>query len=56
MDKPVAPTAAPRAAWQAIKADLEIGLSDIAASRVRPFDTARIVERGRRLSGERKPR
>jgi len=36
-------------ALQAIKADLEIGLNDVAAGRVRSFDTARVIEQGKRL-------
>jgi hypothetical protein len=40
-------------ALQAIKADLEIGLNDVAAGRVRSFDTARVIEQGKRLSSAR---
>lgn len=33
----------------ALKADIDKGLADVAAGRVRDFDTAKIVERGRKL-------
>ena len=33
----------------ALKADIDKGLADVAAGRVHDFDTARIVERGRKL-------
>ncbi len=33
----------------ALKADIDAGLADVAAGRVQDFDTARIVERGRKL-------
>jgi hypothetical protein len=48
-----APTDGPPGNLQGIKADLEIGLSDIAAARTRPFDTEHIVEQGKRLLSER---
>jgi antitoxin ParD1/3/4 len=32
-----------------LKADIDVGLADIAAGRVADFDVARIVERGRKL-------
>ena len=35
----------------ALRADIERGLADVAAGRVRDFDVDRIVERGRRLLG-----
>jgi antitoxin ParD1/3/4 len=33
----------------ALKADIDRGLADLAAGRVRDFDGARIIERGRKL-------
>lgn len=33
----------------ALKADIDAGLADVTAGRVKKFDTARIVERGRKL-------
>ena len=33
----------------ALKADIDKGLADVAAGRVKDFDTTRIVERGRKL-------
>ncbi len=33
----------------ALKADIDKGLADVAAGRVKAFDRARIVERGRKL-------
>jgi antitoxin ParD1/3/4 len=33
----------------ALKADIDIGLADVAAGRVKNFDAARIIERGRKL-------
>lgn len=33
----------------ALKADIDKGMADVAAGRVQDFDTARIVERGRKL-------
>ena len=33
----------------ALKADIDKGLADVAAGRVREFDTAKIVKRGRKL-------
>ena len=38
-----------------LKADIERGLADIKAGRVRDFDAGRIIERGRRLLAERLP-
>lgn len=35
-----------------LKADIDKGLADIAAGRVRSFDKKRIVARGRKLSGK----
>jgi len=55
VNKPIAPTTAPHGEWQAIKADLEIGLADVASGRVQPFDTARIIEQGRKLLAARPP-
>ena len=37
----------------ALKADIDLGLADIAAGRVRDFDVDRIVERGRQLLASR---
>jgi antitoxin ParD1/3/4 len=37
----------------ALKADIDKGLADVAAGRVREFDTARIIERGRTLLAKR---
>ncbi len=34
---------------EALKADIDKGLADLAEGRVRDFDAARIVERGRKL-------
>lgn len=39
----------------ALKADIERGLADVEAGRVRDFDAGRIVERGRRLLAGRSP-
>ena len=33
----------------ALKADIDKGLADVAAGRVKDFDSARIIERGRKL-------
>jgi antitoxin ParD1/3/4 len=33
----------------ALKADIDVGLADIAAGRVKDFDPARVIERGRKL-------
>ena len=37
----------------ALRADIDAGLADLAAGRVKKFDAARIVERGRKLLAER---
>ena len=37
----------------ALKADIDLGLADIAAGRVQDFDVDRIVERGRQLLASR---
>jgi antitoxin ParD1/3/4 len=37
----------------ALKADIDKGLADVAAGRVKDFDSARIVERGRTLLAKR---
>jgi antitoxin ParD1/3/4 len=37
----------------ALKADIDAGLADVAAGRVKDFDAARIVERGRKLLADR---
>ncbi|MGO8738352.1 ribbon-helix-helix domain-containing protein [Rhodoblastus sp.] len=39
----------------ALKADIDKGLSDVAAGRVKDFDRARIIERGRKLLANRSP-
>ena len=37
----------------AIRTDIDAGLADVAAGRVKTFDAARIVERGRKLLADR---
>jgi antitoxin ParD1/3/4 len=37
----------------ALKADIDAGLADIAAGRVKDFDPARVIERGRKLLAKR---
>ena len=37
----------------ALKADIDKGLADVAAGRVKAFDTKKIVERGRKLLASR---
>jgi antitoxin ParD1/3/4 len=39
----------------ALKADIDRGLADLAEGRVRDFDAARIIERGRKLLAGRTP-
>jgi len=39
----------------ALKADIDKGLEDVAAGRVRDFDAGRIIERGRKLLASRSP-
>jgi antitoxin ParD1/3/4 len=39
----------------ALKADIDKGLTDLAAGRVQDFDADRIIERGRRLLAHRSP-
>ena len=39
----------------ALKADIETGLADVAAGRVKDFDAGRIIERGRKLLADRSP-
>ena len=39
----------------ALKADIDTGLTDVAAGRVKDFDVTRIVERGRKLLASRSP-
>jgi antitoxin ParD1/3/4 len=39
----------------ALKADIDKGLSDVAAGRVREFDATRVIERGRKLLAARSP-
>jgi antitoxin ParD1/3/4 len=36
-----------------LKADIDSGLADVAAGRVKDFDAARIIERGRKLLADR---
>ncbi len=38
-----------------LKADIDRGLTDLAEGRVQDFDTARIIERGRKLLSGRSP-
>ncbi len=40
---------------EALKADLAVGLADVAAGRVKSFDPTRIIERGRKLLADRSP-
>jgi antitoxin ParD1/3/4 len=40
---------------EAIKADIDKGLTDLAEGRVKDFDAARIIERGRKLLAARSP-
>jgi antitoxin ParD1/3/4 len=39
----------------ALKADIDNGLADVAAGRVKDFDTDRIIARGRKLLADRSP-
>jgi antitoxin ParD1/3/4 len=39
----------------ALRADIDRGLADVAEGRVREFDAARIIERGRKLLAGRSP-
>ena len=39
----------------ALKTDIDKGLADVAAGRVRDFDADRIIERGRKLLASRSP-
>lgn len=39
----------------ALKADIDQGLADLAAGRVREFDAGRVIERGRKLLARRSP-
>jgi antitoxin ParD1/3/4 len=39
----------------ALKADIDKGLTDLAEGRVKDFDAARIIERGRKLLASRSP-
>ena len=39
----------------ALKAEIDRGLADVAAGRVRDFDADRIIERGRKLLASRSP-
>lgn len=39
----------------ALQADIDRGLADLAQGRVKDFDTARIIERGRKLLAGRSP-
>ncbi|MEZ5788288.1 MAG: ribbon-helix-helix protein, CopG family [Xanthobacteraceae bacterium] len=38
---------------EALKADIDKGLADVAAGRVKKFDSARIIQRGRKLLADR---
>jgi antitoxin ParD1/3/4 len=38
-----------------LKADIDKGLADLAAGRTKPFDSAEIIERGRKLLAARSP-
>jgi antitoxin ParD1/3/4 len=40
---------------EALKADIDKGLADVAAGRIKKFDTTRIIERGRKLLAARSP-
>jgi antitoxin ParD1/3/4 len=40
---------------EALKADIDKGLADVAAGRVKDFNAGRIVERGRKLLAARSP-
>ncbi|MFI5015341.1 MAG: type II toxin-antitoxin system ParD family antitoxin [Hyphomicrobiales bacterium] len=40
---------------EALKADIDKGLADMAAGHVKKFDAARIIERGRKLLAARSP-
>ena len=40
----------------AFRADIDAGLADVSAGRVKDFDPARVIERGRKLLAERAPR
>ena len=42
-----------RQEMEALKADIDRGLADVAAGRVKAFDAQRIVERGRKLLANR---
>jgi antitoxin ParD1/3/4 len=39
----------------ALKADIDKGFADLAAGRVKNFDAARVIERGRKLLASRSP-
>jgi antitoxin ParD1/3/4 len=39
----------PSEIFTSLKADIDIGLADVATGRLREFDTARIIEHGRQL-------
>ena len=39
----------------ALKADIDKGLADLAAGRVKDFDAGRVIERGRKLLASRSP-
>jgi antitoxin ParD1/3/4 len=40
---------------EALKADIDRGLADVAAGRVKDFDADRIIERGRKVRATRSP-
>jgi antitoxin ParD1/3/4 len=39
--------------WESLKTDIDKGLADVTAGRVRKFDPARIIQRGRKLLADR---
>jgi len=55
MDKLVTPANPSSKESDAIRAEMETGLADVASGRVKDFDVARIVERGRNLFASRSP-
>jgi antitoxin ParD1/3/4 len=40
---------------EALKADIDKGLAEVAAGRIKKFDAARIIQRGRKLLADRSP-
>ena len=53
MDKLVTPANPSSKESDAIRAEMETGLADVASGRVKDFDTKKIVERGRKLLASR---